>query len=199
MLQLIIGNQAQISRTRWCKQGRSIIHRLAYHGTARVVLLILQDPHRLAAAVRRLGKLRNPRAHYWNYENPQLPSHTRKRHGAWMAWRALSCNIDQNSHFDITRGLPRVLVGRWLLRSTPGNPRAGFGLEIRISAFFGVAGLGLEPGGDSAWPKSEGRPASMYRAVALPAPCSQKSAALSALNTGAAPGFKTHQFRTGPN
>ena len=44
----------------------------------------------------------------------------------------------------ITRGLPRVLVGRWLLRSTPGNPRAGFGLEIRISAFFGVAGLGLE-------------------------------------------------------
>ena len=53
----------------------------------------------------------------------------------------------------ITRGLPRVLVGRWLLRSTPGDTRAGFALETRISAFFGVAGLRLEPGGDSAWAK----------------------------------------------
>ena len=43
------------------------------------------------------------------------------------------------------------------------------------------------------------RPASMYRAVALPAPCSQKSAVLSVLNTEATPDFKTHQFRTGPN
>ena len=146
------GFSAGVEETR-CT-GRSDVFRwVVYYYPSISILLILQDPHRLAAAVRRLGKLRNPRAHYWNYENPQLPSHTRKRHGAWMAWRALSCNIDQNSHFDITRGLPRVLVGRWLLRSTPGNPRAGFGLEIRISAFFGVAGLGLEPGGDSAWPK----------------------------------------------
>ena len=56
--------------------------------------------------------------------------------------------------FDITRGLPRVLVGRWLLRSTPGNPWVGFRLEIRISAFFGAAGLALEPGGDLAGPRA---------------------------------------------
>ena len=55
---------------------------------------------------------------------------------------------------DITRGLPRVLVGRWLLRSAPRDTRAGFALEIRISAFFGAAGLALEPGGDLAGPRA---------------------------------------------
>ena len=56
--------------------------------------------------------------------------------------------------FDITRGLPRVLVGRWLLRSAPRDTRAGFALEIRISAFFGAAGLALEPDGDLADPRT---------------------------------------------
>ena len=59
--------------------------------------------------------------------------------------------------FDITWGLPRVLVGRWLLRSAPRDIRAGgfrFALEIRISAFFGTAGLALEPGGDLADPRT---------------------------------------------
>ena len=53
----------------------------------------------------------------------------------------------------VGRGLPRVLVGRWLLRSAPGDTRAGFALEIRISTFFGVAGLALEPDGDLAGPR----------------------------------------------
>ena len=69
--------------------------------------------------------------------------------------------------FDITWGLPRVLVGRWLLHSAPRDTRAEFALEIRISAFFGMAGLALEPDGDLADPRTYLRAVHFFNASAL--------------------------------